>query len=306
MDWEIERKTGLQNPQIPIFLHKSLATAMGNEKIKFTGGEILQNLPIILKKDYYHFEIKGLTKPTRDIINEVVQGLLDRLGANPLTAFHLFSGLMEALLNAVKANTRFVIFQDELLNKLTQHGQTPEQEAEELLDVILETEPLRDAMQRYIVPDKIKKVVQKILTLSDKRKSKRDQLTKEEIDFLLLVKEKVKKYDLKISLKIEVRPASLYIRIRNDSPIMGMDLSRIRKSRERHAELAKQGNSAEFFRPDFLDEKESAGFGIAMIDEGFYSLGLDPLECFDIQTSKKTTTVYLNYPLDALQKVDFS
>lgn len=106
-------------------------------------------------------------------------------------------------------------------------------------------------------------------------------------------------------MKIEIRPTSVYIRIRNDSPIMGMDLNRIRKSRERHAELAKQGNSAEFFRPDFLDEKESAGFGIAMIDEGFYNLGLDPLECFDIQTSKKTTTVYLNYPLEALQKMEF-
>ncbi|PJZ45076.1 hypothetical protein [Leptospira brenneri] len=278
---------------------------MGNEKIKYKGTEIIENLDQLIQKDYFHFELKGLTKSTRDIVNEVVQGILNRVGANPLTSFHLFSGLMEALLNAVKANTRFVIFQDELLNKLTSQGQTPEEEAEELLDIILETEPLRDAMQRYIVPDKIKKVVQKILTLSDKRRSKKHNLSIDEKDFLVIVREKVKKYDLKISMKIEIRPNSVYIRIRNDSPIMGMDLSRIRKSRERHAELAKQGNSADFFRPDFLDEKESAGFGIAMIDEGFYNLGLDPLECFDIQTSKKTTTVYLNYPLEALQKMEF-
>ncbi|TGK87842.1 hypothetical protein EHQ24_01100 [Leptospira noumeaensis] len=278
---------------------------MANEKIKYKGTEIIENLDLLIQKDYFHFELRGLTKSTRDIVNEVVQGILNRVGANPLTSFHLFSGLMEALLNAVKANTRFVIFQDELLNKLTAQGQTPEEEAEELLDIILETEPLRDAMQRYIVPDKIKKVVQKILTLSDKKKSKKHNLTIDEKDFLTIVREKVKKYNLKISMKIEIRPASVYIRIRNDSPIMGMDLSRIRKSRERHAELAKQGNSAEFFRPDFLDEKESAGFGIAMIDEGFYNLGLDPLECFDIQTSKKTTTVYLNYPLEALQKMEF-
>ncbi|MCW7463277.1 hypothetical protein [Leptospira limi] len=278
---------------------------MANEKIKYKGTEILENLDHLIQKDYFHFELKGLTKSTRDIVNEVVQGILNRVGANPLTSFHLFSGLMEALLNAVKANTRFVIFQDELLNKLKAQGQTPEEEAEELLDIILETEPLRDAMQRYIVPDKIKKVVQKILTLSDKKRTKKHNLNEDEKNFLTIVKEKVKKYDLKISMKIEIRPNSVYIRIRNDSPIMGMDLNRIRKSRERHAELAKQGNSAEFFRPDFLDEKESAGFGIAMIDEGFYNLGLDPLECFDIQTSKKTTTVYLNYPLEALQKMEF-
>lgn len=278
---------------------------MGNEKIKYKGTEIIENLDQLIQKDYFHFELKGLTKSTRDIVNEVVQGILNRVGANPLTSFHLFSGLMEALLNAVKANTRFVIFQDELLNKLTTQGQTPEEEAEELLDIILETEPLRDAMQRYIVPNKIKKVVQKILTLSDKKRSKKHNLSIDEKEFLTIVREKVKKYDLKISMKIEIRPTSVYIRIRNDSPIMGMDLTRIRKSRERHAELAKQGNSAEFFRPDFLDEKESAGFGIAMIDEGFYNLGLDPLDCFDIQTSKKTTTVYLNYPLEALQKMEF-
>ncbi|TGL10940.1 hypothetical protein EHQ42_16220 [Leptospira levettii] len=278
---------------------------MANEKIKYKGTEILENLDQLIQKDYFHFELKGLTKSTRDIVNEVVQGILNRVGANPLTSFHLFSGLMEALLNAVKANTRFVIFQDELLNKLKAQGQTPEEEAEELLDIILETEPLRDAMQRYIVPDKIKKVVQKILTLSDKKRTKKHNLSQDEKDFLTIVREKVKKYDLKISMKIEIRPNSVYIRIRNDSPIMGMDLNRIRKSRERHAELAKKGNSAEFFRPDFLDEKESAGFGIAMIDEGFYNLGLDPLECFDIQTSKKTTTVYLNYPLEALQKMEF-
>ncbi|MCW7503423.1 hypothetical protein [Leptospira paudalimensis] len=278
---------------------------MANEKIKYKGTEILENLDHLIQKDYFHFELKGLTKSTRDIVNEVVQGILNRVGANPLTSFHLFSGLMEALLNAVKANTRFVIFQDELLNKLKAQGQTPEEEAEELLDIILETEPLRDAMQRYIVPDKIKKVVQKILTLSDKKRTKKHNLNEDEKEFLTIVREKVKKYDLKISMKIEIRPNSVYIRIRNDSPIMGMDLNRIRKSRERHAELAKQGNSAEFFRPDFLDEKESAGFGIAMIDEGFYNLGLDPLECFDIQTSKKTTTVYLNYPLEALQKMEF-
>ncbi len=42
-----------------------------------------------------------------------------------------------------------------------------------------------------------------------------------------------------------------------------------------------------------------------MIDEGFYNLGLDPMECFDIQTSKHATTVYLNYPIEALQKMEF-
>ncbi|TGN11681.1 hypothetical protein [Leptospira ilyithenensis] len=278
---------------------------MGNEKIKYKGQEILENLDSIIARDHFHFELKGLTKSTRDVVNEIVQRILDKIGANPLTSFHLFSGLMEVLLNAVKGNTRFVIFKDELLSKLQSSGQTPEQEAEELLDTILETEPLRDAMQRYIVPDKIKKNVQKILTLQDKKRTRKINLSPQDQEFLELVREKSKKYNLKISMKIEIRETELYIRIRNDSPIMGMDLSRIQKSRQLHAELAKEGKSAEFFRPDFLDEKESAGFGIAMVDEGFYNLGLDPLECFSIQTSKHTTSVYLSYPIEALQKMEF-
>lgn len=278
---------------------------MGNDKIKFKGQEILLNIDFITQRKSYHFQLKGLTKPTRDIINEVLQKILEGVGANALTSFHLISGLMEALLNAVKANARFVIFKGELMHRLRSGGRTQEAEAEELLDTILETEPLRDAMQRYIVPEKIKKDVLKVLILSDKNRSKKTILHPDDLEFLKLVREKTKKYDLKISLKMEVREKSLYIRIRNDSPIMGLDLTRIQKSRTRHSELAKEGRSGEFFRPDFLDEKESAGFGIAMIDEGFYNLGLDPLECFDIQTSNHATTVYLNYPLDALRKMEF-
>lgn len=277
-----------------------------NDKILLRGNEILERWDTVADRNHYHFQIRGLTKPTRDIINEVIQKILDRVGANPLASFHLFSGLMEALLNAVKGNTRFVIFQDELLQKLVSSGEAEKGvEAEALLQTILETEPLRDAMQRYIVPQKIKKTVQQILVLQDKKRNKKLELNDTEKSFLAGLREKTDKYGLKISLKVELRPEELYIRIRNDAPIMGIDLERIQRSRERHAELAKDGRSGEFFRPDFLDEKESAGFGIAMIDEGFYSMGLKPLECFNIQTGKHATTVYFNYPFSALQNMEF-
>ncbi len=282
-----------------------MTAQMATEKILYRGQQILDNFDSLQNRDHFHFQITGLTKPTRDIINDVVQKILDRLGANPLTSFHLFSGLMEALLNAVKGNTRFVIFKDELLKKLVTSGQAQEYEAEDVLATIMETEPLRDAMQRYIVPDKIKKTVQKILILQDKKRNKKLELAGEEQSFLAAIREKTQKYGLKISLKIEIREKELYIRIRNDAPIMGLDMDRIAKSRKRHHELAKEGRSSDFFRPDFLDEKESAGFGIAMIDEGFYNIGLNPIECFSIQTGKHATSVYFTYPIEALQKMDF-
>ncbi|MCG9874946.1 MAG: hypothetical protein MH321_09185 [Leptospiraceae bacterium] len=279
---------------------------MQSEKKMYQGEEILSHLEEITKRNYLHFELRGLTKPTRDILNEVIQGILNKIEANPLASFHLFSGLMEALLNAVKGNLRHVIFKDELFQKISNSKDTEsKQEAEELLNVILDTSPLRDAMQRYVVPEKLKKTVQKILQLQDKTRSRKINLSEPEISFMNEVKSKITKNDQKISMKIRISDKELYIRIRNDAPILGLDYKRIEASREKHAVLAKEGRSTEFFRPDFLDEKESAGFGIAMIDEGFYNMGIDPLENFTIVTSNHTTTAYLTYPIDALQKMDF-
>jgi hypothetical protein len=279
---------------------------MQSEKKILKGEEILANLADISERNYLHFEIRGLTKPTRDILNEVVQSLMSRIGANPLVSFHLFSGLMEALLNAVKGNLRHIIFRDELLNKIIHSDlETSRQEAEQLLEVILDTSPLRDAMTRYVVPDKLKKTVQKILQLQDKIRTKKANLTDQDREFLRAAREKIQNDERKISLKIKINDRDLYIRIRNDSPVLGMDMLRIEESRLKHAALAKEGKSAEFFRPDFLDEKESAGFGIAMIDEGFYNLGLDPLEHFSLVSSNRATSAYLTYPIADLQKMDF-
>lgn len=278
------------------------------EKKILKGEQILENLDSIIERNYLHFEIKGLTRPTRDILDQVVQGILGRIGANPLASFHLFSGLMEALLNAVKGNLRHIIFRDELYQKLIHSDSdspVTREEAEELLTVILDTSPLRDAMQRYVVPDKLKKTVQRILQLQDKVRNKNKTLSFQDQEFLREARAKIHKDERKISLKIKLSETELYMRIRNDSPILGMDLKRIEDSRVKHAELAKAGNSADFFRPDFLDEKESAGFGIAMIDEGFYNMGIDPMEYFHLISSNHVTTAYLTYPVEDLQRMDF-
>lgn len=281
---------------------------MQDEKKILKGEEILQNLDSVIQRNNLHFELKGLTKPTRDILDQVIQGILGRIGANPLAGFHLFSGVMEALLNAVKGNLRHTIFRDELFQKLiNSESDDPitESEAIELLNVILDTSPLRDAMQRYVVPDKLKKTVQKILQLQDKARSRKATLSETEEKFLKEAKNKIDKDERKISLKIRLSDKELYLRIRNDSPILGLDKKRIDDSRQKHADLAKEGNSADFFRPDFLDEKESAGFGIAMIDEGFYNMGIDPMEHFSLLSSNHATTAYMTYPLEDLQRMDF-
>ncbi|MGJ4747430.1 hypothetical protein ACQV5M_13810 [Leptospira sp. SA-E8] len=277
---------------------------MANQKSVLKGAQILQNIEELKQRRFFHLELKGLTKPTRDILSELVNGLLEEIGANPLAAFHLFSGLMEALLNAIKGNIRHIIFRDELLKKIERLGETQE-EAEELLEIIMDTSPLRDAMHRYVVPDKIKRQVQSILQLEDRIRAKKQILKDEEKEFLTDVRYKLKKNRMRISVKIKITKDELNFRIRNDSPIHNMDFGRIEESRIRHKELFDQGNSADFFRPEFLDEKESAGFGIAMIDEGYYTMGLNPLDLLTITSGSRTTTVYMRYPLSALREMAF-
>ncbi|EKR72925.1 hypothetical protein [Leptospira noguchii] len=276
---------------------------MANQKTALKGNEILKNIEALKKKKFFHLELKGLTKPTRDILSELVNGILSEIGANPLAGFHLFSGLMEALLNAIKANIRHIIFRDELLKKLEQ-GESSRQDAEDLLEIIMETSMLRDAMHRYIVPEKVKKQVQSVLFLEDKIRTKKKDLTETEKTFLTDVRTKIKKYNMNISLKIRITSEDLSFRIRNDSPIHHLDFQRIQESRLKHKELFDRGNSADFFRPEFLNEKESAGFGIAMIDEGFYSIGLNPLDLLTITSGARTTTVYMKYPITGL-KMEF-
>lgn len=265
--------------------------------------EINERLNEVIQKNDLHFEIKGLTRDTRDLVSNVINGILNRVGADPLSSFHLFSGLMEALLNALKGNIRFTLYKDELYSRLMEVSS--DQEVESLLQIILDTSPLRDAMQRYIIPDKIKKGVQTILSLEDKIRVKKLTVNDEEMKFLNHVREKIKDDNRKISMKIRLDDKELYIRIKNDSPVMEADMNRIQETRKKHHELYLEGRSSDFFRPEHLDEKESAGFGIAMIDEGYYSMGLNPLEYFTYTQGKNATTVYLTYPLDKLRSGPF-
>lgn len=272
---------------------------MANQKKFLNSKEISANLDEIIQRNHIHLELKGLTRDTRDLISAIINGILERIGADPLSSFHLFSGLMEALLNAIKGNIRFTIFKNELANKL-RDVENSDKEIDRLLQIILDTSALRDAMQRYVVPEKVKKLVQSILSLEDKVRVKKQEISESDKELLFSIREKMKLENRKISMKIRLDEKELYIRIKNDSPIMEGDMDRINESREKHYQLFLEGRSSDYFRPEFLDEKESAGFGIAMIDEGFYNMGLNPIEHFTYTQAKTTTTVYLIYPLDKL------
>jgi hypothetical protein len=274
---------------------------MANKK-KFLGSkEIEEKLQVLVQRKQIHLQLKGLTRNTRDLLSGLVNGVLENIGADPLCSFHLFSGLMEALLNALKGNLRYIIYKDELTHKLQEVEASPA-DIERILEVVLDTSALRDAMQRYIVPEKIKKKVQTILSLEEKIRVKKAELAAPDKELLFSIRQKIKEEKVKIQVIINVGEEQLHIQVKNDSPVMDMDLERIAIARKKHYELFKEGKSAEFFRPEHLDEKESAGFGIAMIDEGYYNMGLNPLDLFTYTTKSRETTVDLRYPIDHLRQ----
>jgi hypothetical protein len=278
---------------------------MGNSVKYLSSKQISEKLDEVIQKNYLHFELKGMTRDTRDLVSNLINGILTRIEADPLSSFHLFSGLMEALLNAIKGNIRYTIFKHELYSRLIEVEKSNE-EVEELLDVILDTKTLRDSMRRYVVPDKIKSEVQKILSLEEKVRVKKQQLSDVDQAMLEKVRNLIKKDNRKISMKIRINEEQLMITIKNDAPVMESDMDRINDTRKKHYQLFLEGKSQDFFRPEFMDEKESAGFGIAMIDEGYYNMGLNPMELFTYLQGKHSTTVYLTYPLDKLRAGAFS
>ena len=271
-----------------------------NQKKIRTKKEILENIDKISERKSFNFELKGLTRTTRDLLSELIDRVLAHNKIdNPEAGFHIFSSMMEILLNALKGNIRFVIYKDELLKKLD-GGKPGEKEAEQLVKTILTTASLREAMDRYVIPEKLKTSVQTILRLEEKLRVKKLQLNDDEEELLNRIRELLEKGDYRICMKIVVTPKDISIRIHNNVPIMLDDQDRIMTSRRVHHQLFLEGRSGDFFRPEYLDEKESAGLGIAMVDEGYYNLGLNPIDLFSVTTSSKSTTIYMKYPVKAL------
>ncbi|MCB1177548.1 MAG: hypothetical protein KDK36_08230, partial [Leptospiraceae bacterium] len=203
---------------------------MADNKKILGSKEIAERLPEIIQRNYLHFELRGLTRDTRDLISNIINGITERIGADPVSSFHLFSGLMEALLNAVKGNIRFTIFKNELIKRLEEIEDPSQEEIDQILEVIMETSALRDAITRYIIPDKIKREVQNILVMEEKIRVKKMQLTERDLRLLNTIRNQIKADNRKIDMKIRIDDERLYIRIKNDAPVMDKDMARIQET----------------------------------------------------------------------------
>ena len=276
-------------------------TQTANKK-KIGISEIKSRLDEIASRKSWEIEIRNLSRSSRNILFDFLNAVLSKNAVHSsLAGFHIFTGMNEVILNAIKSNLRHLFRKKEILSRLLQDSNSME-EAETLLNAILATSPLRDAMERYIIPEKIKLSVNHILLLENKIRNNKD-LTDIELEILEKIRREIAEQNLYISMKIVLSDEDLFIRIRNNAPITQEGQDKIQNSRLLHKRLFEEGHSADFFRMENMNESESAGLGIALVDEGYYNMALDPMEFFNITSSSKAATIYMKYPLESLRNL---
>jgi hypothetical protein len=154
-------------------------------------------------------------------------------------------------------------------------------------------------MARHIIPEKLKKRVNTVLQLEEKNRTGRlATLSANDIKLLKEFKALIEEEAVLIHFTIGLTDDRITFNVVNDIPILGKDMNRIEQSRKTHKSLFDEGRSTDYFGPDYIDVTESAGFGIAMADEIYYEMGLDPMKHFSISASDGTTRAVMYFPRD--------
>lgn len=240
------------------------------------------------------FRINALTRHGREELMTIFTGIFSGFGLNPGLMFNLYSAVVEIIFNAIKANAKHVIFKAEVRQKLVRQRF---QDIDHLLDIIFREEVLRDFMTRHVLPDKLKRRVNTVLQLNEKKRTgKADKLAPGDLQQLAEFNRLLKREGANIHFTIGLTDDSLVINVVNDIPILSKDMARIEQSRTTHKRLYDEGRSTDYFGPEFLDQTESAGFGIAMADEIYYEMGLSPLDFFTIGASDGSTRALMRFP----------
>lgn len=240
------------------------------------------------------FRINALTRIGREELMSIFARLFEEFQLNPALLFNLYSAVVEVIFNAIKANAKHIIFKSEVKMKLMKQKFD---DIDTLLRIIFREEVLRDFMTRHIIPEKLKKRVNTILQIEEKKRTGKNQLlTDRDLELLREFKQLIEAEEVMIHFTIAMTDDRITFNVVNDIPILAKDMARIEQSRATHKKLYDEGRSTDYFGPDYIDLTESAGFGIAMADEIYYEMGLDPLKHFSITASEGATRAVMYFP----------
>lgn len=246
------------------------------------------------------FKINALTRNGREELMEIISSVYTEMDLKMEFLFNVYSAVVEVIFNGIKANAKYLMFQQEIRGRIKKTSIVQKDDPDDLLRGVLQNDALREFLNRFIIPDKIRKQTMNILKLDEKYRTGKT-LSKEDQELLKEFKTRLAETDITIHFTIALSNSSIVFSVVNESPIMKRDLERINKSRQMHYSLSLEGKSNEYFREDYLDSTESAGMGIAMADEVYFEMGLNPLDFFTINTESAQTRAVLRFPLELLK-----
>lgn len=240
------------------------------------------------------YQINALTKLGRKQLLAVLTEFFEKENLDKEHVFSIHYALVEIVFNALKANVKFIAFREEVRRHLKRFRIS---EIDDLLQVIVEERTLREFMATRVMPDVLRTQVRQIFDIEEKyRNGMIIKLSAAQIELLKKFRLMLRDIDANVHLEIINSGTEIRISVTNRVPILSRDLSRIEHSRQRHFELHKENRASDFFSYENMDTTESAGFGIAMVDQGLFKLGLDPFEHLKIKSQNNETLVTLTYP----------
>ncbi|MCS6983710.1 MAG: hypothetical protein NZM25_01110 [Leptospiraceae bacterium] len=246
------------------------------------------------EKNIAIFQVNALTRNGREELMAIFNRVFIEFQLNVEYLFNIYSAIVEVIFNAIKANVKYIFYQEEIKKRIKNHVRG--ENLSDIMHIILRTEALRDYLVRFVVSEKLKQQTMHMLKLEEIARTRKDSLTSEEYKMLEEFHDKLKEEDMNIFFTIGIAPHQVAFAVVNDSPIMRQDMQRIERSRRIHYELYLEGRSNHYFSMENIDTTESAGLGIALADEVYYELGLDPRQYFTIVTEQGRTRALLRFP----------
>ncbi|HOM08755.1 MAG TPA: hypothetical protein PLO73_11405 [Spirochaetota bacterium] len=223
----------------------------------------------------------------------------------------------ELIKNAVKANYKHLIIVEALQRQFQlQYKDKTGKQVQEYIKDILKDKIQFDTLASIVlkkenIAQKVREVLNQeglFLLIKNKAFSENRSLTSDDLQSIEKLKlfvelqQKLKQYDIRIILKIELRDNYIYIEITNTAPILSHDLQRIYAKREEYRRYKDEGREYEFFINNIDTSDSGFGLGYAKIDSYLYNLGIDPEKAVTV-ISINNTTAMLSIPVEALKKL---
>lgn len=250
-------------------------------------------------------------------IRQYIETNLAKYGVGSFTE-NVLTCVDELVKNAVKANYKYVLIRETLEEKFKEalgRGEPGLGGVASMTDLLNDRELYDKFAEEYTDLEGISARVRKALTqeskiINLKTKAGREsrKYTEQEIVQILECKDlidiqnKVKKYKVRVQIRMNEFWGSLNIEIMNNAPILKRDLDRIHAKRREFKSYADRGEEMNFFIENMDNADGGAGLGYATIDSGLRDMDMDPFDVISI-ISVTNTTILMGFKLDKLSEL---